>query len=58
MMNPYDGHPALSPLESEVLWEYAKLAQHLNLVCISCIFSYYTQFPIAHTKDSFFKSTA
>lgn len=31
-MNPYDGHPALSPIESEVLWEYAKLAQHLNLL--------------------------
>lgn len=26
--NPYEGHPALSPLEAEVLWTYAKLVQH------------------------------
>lgn len=30
--NPYDGHPSLSPLEAEVLWEYAKLAQHVKQV--------------------------
>jgi len=28
--NPYDGHPGLSQTESEVLWEYAKLSQHLK----------------------------
>ncbi|THG92624.1 hypothetical protein EW145_g8649 [Phellinidium pouzarii] len=30
--NPYDGHAALSPLEAEVLWEYAKLAQHAKIL--------------------------
>lgn len=30
--NPYEGHPALSPLEAEVLWEYAKLAAHVKNV--------------------------
>jgi len=28
--NPYANHPGLSSIESEVLWEYAKLAQHLK----------------------------
>lgn len=31
-LNPYEGHPALSQLESDVLWEYAKLAQHVKIV--------------------------
>ena len=31
-INPYETHPGLSPLEAEVLWEYAKLAQNLKLV--------------------------
>ncbi|KAI5120485.1 hypothetical protein M0805_006505 [Coniferiporia weirii] len=30
--NPYDGHPALSQLEADVLWEYAKLAQHVKIL--------------------------
>ncbi|KAF7315693.1 hypothetical protein MIND_00084900 [Mycena indigotica] len=30
--NPYAGNPALSPIEGEVLWEYAKLAQNLKLL--------------------------
>lgn len=30
--NPYEGHPSLSELESQVLWEYAKLAQHIKQV--------------------------
>jgi DASH complex subunit DAD3 len=30
--NPYETHPSLSPLEAEVLWEYAKLASHLKEV--------------------------
>lgn len=30
--NPYDGHPSLSQLEAEVLWEYAKLSQHIKIV--------------------------
>ncbi|KAJ7085656.1 DASH complex subunit Dad3-domain-containing protein [Mycena belliarum] len=28
--NPYAAHPSLSPLERDVLWEYAKLAEHLK----------------------------
>jgi DASH complex subunit DAD3 len=31
--NPYLNHPNLSPIEVEVLWEYAKLAQNLKQVC-------------------------
>ncbi|TFK30047.1 hypothetical protein FA15DRAFT_194753 [Coprinopsis marcescibilis] len=30
IVNPYEGHPSLTPLQSEVLWEYAKLAQHVR----------------------------
>lgn len=30
--NPYESHPSLSPLESDVLWEYAKLSQHIKEV--------------------------
>jgi hypothetical protein len=30
--NPYESHPSLSPTEAEVLWEYAKLAQHVKEV--------------------------
>jgi len=30
--NPYESHPALSPTEAEVLWEYAKLAQNVKMV--------------------------
>ncbi len=32
-INPYEDHPSLSPLEAEVLWEYAKLNQHIKDVC-------------------------
>lgn len=32
MDNPYDRHPSLSVLEAQVLWEYAKLAQHLRTI--------------------------
>ena len=31
-VNPYEGHPSLTQLESEVLWEYAKLSQHVKIV--------------------------
>ncbi|KAF8623507.1 hypothetical protein AX15_006290 [Amanita polypyramis BW_CC] len=31
-VNPYEGHPGLSQLDAEVLWEYAKLAQQIKLV--------------------------
>ncbi|KAF8163419.1 DASH complex subunit Dad3-domain-containing protein [Crassisporium funariophilum] len=31
-VNPYESHPSLSPLEAEVLWEYAKLAQNVRMV--------------------------
>ena len=31
-LNPYEGHPALSTLEADVLWEYAKLSQHVKIV--------------------------
>ena len=30
--NPYEGHPNLSELEAEVLWQYAKLAQNIKEV--------------------------
>ncbi|KAF8226786.1 hypothetical protein L208DRAFT_1393290 [Tricholoma matsutake] len=30
--NPYESHPSLTTIEAEVLWEYAKLAQHIKLV--------------------------
>ncbi|KAJ3567014.1 hypothetical protein NP233_g6637 [Leucocoprinus birnbaumii] len=30
--NPYESHPSLTPLEAEVLWEYAKLAQNVKLM--------------------------
>ena len=30
--NPYDGHPSLSQLDADVLWEYAKLAHHVKAV--------------------------
>jgi hypothetical protein len=33
--NPYESHPSLTVTEAEVLWEYAKLAQHVKLVCAS-----------------------
>ncbi|KAH0830720.1 DASH complex subunit Dad3-domain-containing protein [Lanmaoa asiatica] len=29
-VNPYESHPALSTTEAELLWEYAKLAQHIK----------------------------
>ena len=32
--NPYEAHPNLSPLEANVLWEYAKLSQHIKEVRI------------------------
>ncbi|KAA1469362.1 DASH complex, subunit Dad3, partial [Dentipellis sp. KUC8613] len=28
--NPYEDHPSVSQLEADVLWEYAKLSQHLK----------------------------
>lgn len=31
--NPYEGHPNLSELEAEVLWQYAKLSQNIKEVC-------------------------
>ena len=33
-VNPYEGHASLTQLEAEVLWEYAKLSQHVKLVGI------------------------
>ncbi|KAH9966811.1 DASH complex subunit Dad3-domain-containing protein [Russula dissimulans] len=29
-INPYEGHPNLTQLEADVLWEYAKLNQHIK----------------------------
>ncbi|KAK7040895.1 hypothetical protein VNI00_009491 [Paramarasmius palmivorus] len=29
-INPYENHPSLSQIESEVLWEYAKLAENVK----------------------------
>ena len=28
--NPYEDHRGLSPVEADVLWEYAKLSQHIK----------------------------
>jgi DASH complex subunit DAD3 len=36
--NPYESHPSLTTTEAEVLWEYAKLAQHIKLVSTLGIF--------------------
>lgn len=30
--NPYEDHPSLTTLEAGVLWEYAKLSQHVKIV--------------------------
>lgn len=30
--NPYEDHPSLTTLEADVLWEYAKLSQHVKIV--------------------------
>lgn len=37
-INPYDGHPELSKIEADVLWEYAKLAK--NVKTVRRIFAY------------------
>ncbi|KAH7929682.1 hypothetical protein BV22DRAFT_1002397 [Leucogyrophana mollusca] len=29
-INPYESHASLTPLEADVLWEYAKLSQHVK----------------------------
>jgi DASH complex subunit DAD3 len=34
-INPYENNPSLSQLEADVLWEYAKLNQHIKDVCVS-----------------------
>lgn len=36
--NPYETHPSLSATEADVLWEYAKLSQHIKdvSVCSNC----------------------
>ncbi|KDQ13078.1 hypothetical protein BOTBODRAFT_33950 [Botryobasidium botryosum FD-172 SS1] len=31
--NPYAAHPQLTPLEADVLWEYAKLSKVLKTLC-------------------------
>ena len=33
-VNPYENHHSLTQLQSEVLWEYAKLAYHVKAVSI------------------------
>lgn len=38
--NPYESHGGLSPLEADVLWEYAKLAQHVKIVSCFATLSY------------------
>ncbi len=35
--NPYTGHPSLTPLEADVLWEYAKLAANVKQVGINLL---------------------
>ncbi|KAG7448294.1 uncharacterized protein BT62DRAFT_930383 [Guyanagaster necrorhizus] len=32
LSNPYADHPSLTPLEADVLWEYAKLATNVKQV--------------------------
>jgi hypothetical protein len=34
-INPYENHPSLTQLEADVLWEYAKLNQHIKDVRFS-----------------------
>ena len=29
-VNPYENHPSLTQIEADVLWEYAKLNQHIK----------------------------
>ncbi len=29
-VNPYEDHPSLTQVEADVLWEYAKLNQHIK----------------------------
>jgi DASH complex subunit DAD3 len=36
--NPYELHPSLSALEADVLWEYAKLSQHVKEVRVGSSF--------------------
>lgn len=33
--NPYESHSSLTQLEANVLWEYAKLSQHVKDVGLS-----------------------
>lgn len=35
LVNPYQSHASLTPVEAEILWEYAKLAQNLRMVCFN-----------------------
>ena len=35
LVNPYQSHASLTPVEAEILWEYAKLAQNLRTVCLT-----------------------
>lgn len=44
-INPYEDHPSLSPLEAEVLWEYAKLNQQIKDVRT-------TPSPIPNTQET------
>jgi DASH complex subunit DAD3 len=34
-VNPYEDHPGLTQIEAEVLWEYAKLNQHIKDVSVT-----------------------
>lgn len=43
--NPYEGHPSLTELEAEVLWQYAKLAQNVKEVRYSLPFVRNTSTP-------------
>jgi hypothetical protein len=49
-INPYEDHPSLSPLEAEVLWEYAKLNQQIKDVR--------TPSPIPNTQETERMNTA
>ncbi|KAF8478534.1 hypothetical protein DFH94DRAFT_607533, partial [Russula ochroleuca] len=32
-VNPYENHPSLTQIEADVLWEYAKMNQHIKDTC-------------------------
>ena len=56
--NPYEGHPNLTELEAEVLWQYAQLAQNVKEVRVPT-FRHYSVVatPEHNSAKSFFLSS-